>query len=274
MVEIMILDEIVADKRGRLIEHKNQVSPLEMERRAKESVRKSHSFYSALAKEGLSIIGEFKKASPSMGVISNPISLTDRIDQYNISVDAISVLTEEDHFNGSAKYLQEVRKISSLPLLRKDFVIEEYQIYEAKVIGEQMRRFYSLTKELGMDALVEVHGEVEMARALELGADIIGVNNRDLRDFTIRLDTVRRLSDYMNANLNQWKAERWKSNKEAKRPLLVSESGVSRDEDILFLRDAQVDALLIGTAFMESENPQKLAVHWKELFEKNESRIS
>lgn len=269
------------------MEHKNQVSPLEMERRARESVRKSHSFYSALAKEGLSIIGEFKKASPSMGVISNPISLTDRIDQYNISVDAISVLTEEDHFNGSAKYLQEVRKISSLPLLRKDFVIEEYQIYEAKVIGadavlliaailndEQMRRFYSLTKELGMDALVEVHGEVEMARALELGADIIGVNNRDLRDFTIRLDTVRRLSDYMNANLNQWKAERWKSNKEAKRPLLVSESGVSRDEDILFLRDAQVDALLIGTAFMESENPQKLAVHWKELFEKNESRIS
>lgn len=286
-VESMILDEIVADKRGRLMEQKKQVSLLEMEKWARESKRKNHSFYGALSKNGLSIIGEFKKASPSMGVISNPISLTDRIDQYNISVDAISVLTEEDHFNGSVKYLEEIRNISHLPLLRKDFIIEEYQIYEAKVIGadavlliaailndEQMRKFYRLTKELGMDALVEVHNEVEMARALDLGVDIVGVNNRDLRDFTIRLETVKRLSDYMSANLDKWKADQWESNIQAKRPLLVSESGVSKDEDILFLRKAQVDALLIGTAFMESENPKKLAVHWKELFEKNESKIS
>lgn len=280
----MILDDIVADKRGRLIEQKNRISPSEMEKIAKKSERKSQSFYNALAKEGLSIIGEFKKASPSRGVISNPISLADRIDQYNASVDAISVLTEEDHFNGSSKYLEEVREISPLPIIRKDFIIEEYQIYEAKVIGadailliaailndEQMSRFYHLAKSLRLDVLVEVHDEVEMARALSLGADIIGVNNRDLKDFTIRLDTVKRLSKYMDSNLDKWRNA---AGAAAKRPLLVSESGVSTDEDILFLREAQVDALLIGTAFMENENPKLLASHWKELFESNESNIS
>lgn len=274
-MHIMILDDIVADKRMRLIEHKKKISQEEMEKRARESDRKSISFYEHLAKEGLSIIGEFKKASPSMGVISNPISLTDRIDQYNASVDAISVLTEEDHFHGCSEYLKEVRAISPLPIIRKDFIIEEYQIYEAKVIGadailliaailndEQMKKFYHLAKSLGLDALVEVHDEVEMARAMALGADIIGVNNRDLRDFTIRLDTVKHLSEYMDANIDKWTNAAGISKK---RPVLVSESGVTTDDDILFLKEAKVDALLIGRAFMESENPRELAKHWKKL---------
>ena len=134
----MILDEIVKDKRKRLIEQKANISEMEMKELALQCERKSISFYEALNKEGLSIIGEFKKASPSLGKIQSKVKLEDRIDQYNQSVDAISCLTEEDHFHGSADYLKEIRKISPLPILRKDFIIEKYQIYEAKLIHHRL----------------------------------------------------------------------------------------------------------------------------------------
>ena len=153
----MILDEIVQDKRKRLPEHKALVSPQRMKEEALACTRKPVSFREAIRKPGLSIIGEFKKASPSMGVIEQKIELTDRIGQYNVSVDAVSCLTEEDHFHGNVDYLKQIRRISPLPILRKDFVIDEYQIYEAKVIGadavlliaailddSQLRRFYDL----------------------------------------------------------------------------------------------------------------------------------
>lgn len=260
----MILDEIVKDKRKRLIEHKSKISEVEMKKLALASKRTSYSFYEALKKDGLSIIGEFKKASPSMGVINNKIELTDRIDQYNQSMDAISCLTEEDHFHGNVEYLKEIRKISSLPILRKDFVIDEYQIYEAKVIeadavlliaailkDEEMKHFYDLSYELGLDVLVEVHDEEEMKRALSLDAKIIGVNNRNLKDFTITLETTRRLKKMVPDG-----------------KVFVSESGVTTDEDIEFLRDCNVNALLIGRAFMESENPFNLAKSWKEIYRK------
>lgn len=258
----MILDEIVADKIKRLAEHKQRISEDEMRRLALESNRKSVSFYDALASEGLSIIGEFKKASPSMGVIDNKLKLTDRIDQYNESVDAISCLTEEDHFHGNVDYLKEIRAISPLPILRKDFVIQAYQVYEAKVIGadavlliaailedDLMYRLYQLACELGLDVLVEVHDEREMERALKLDAQIIGVNNRNLKDFTISLENTRRLCRMLPAG-----------------KVFVSESGVTRDEDIAFLKSCKVNALLIGRAFMESENPRALAERWKRVF--------
>ena len=231
----MILDEIVKDKRKRLIEQKANISEMEMKELALQCERKSISFYEALNKEGLSIIGEFKKASPSLGKIQSKVKLEDRIDQYNQSVDAISCLTEEDHFHGSADYLKEIRKISPLPILRKDFIIEKYQIYEAKLIGadailliaailddEQLKSFYDLAYTLGMDVLLEVHNEEEMQRAIDLGAKIIGVNNRDLRDFTISLETTRRLIQYLVSKTS------------GHRPLFVSESGVTSKEDIEF----------------------------------------
>lgn len=259
----MILDRIVEDKRIRLKEHKQRISPEEMKKMALESTRKSISFYDALAKEGLSIIGEFKKASPSMGIINNKLELTDRIDQYNASVDAISVLTEEDHFNGGISYLKKVRELSGLPIIRKDFVIDEYQIYEAKVAGadavlliaailndDEMKRFYDLAYSLGLDVLLEVHDEEEMARALKLDAKIIGVNNRNLKDFSISLDTTRRLSEMLPEG-----------------KLFISESGVAADEDIEFLKGCRVNGLLIGRAFMESENPMEVAKRWKKIFE-------
>ena len=201
----MILDDIVADKKKRLQEHKSRISEAEMKELALASDRTSVSFYEALAKPGLSIIGEFKQASPSMGVIDNKLPLTERIAQYNVSVDAISCLTEEDHFNGNADYLKRIRAISPLPILRKDFIIDAYQIYEAKVIGadailliaailddETMKSFYELAYSLGLDVLLEVHDAEEMARAVKLGARIIGVNNRNLKDFTIDLHNTEK----------------------------------------------------------------------------------
>lgn len=255
----MILDEIVADKRKRLAEHKARISEEEMKQAAAASERESISFYDALAKEGLSIIGEFKKASPSHGRMDNKIELTERIDQYNASVDAISCLTEEDHFLGSVDYFKKIRNISALPMIRKDFIIDPYQIFEAKVIGadcilliaailsdRELKLFYELAYALGMDALVEVHNEEEMMRAVGLDAKIIGVNNRNLRDFTIDLGTTKRLAHMIPEDT-----------------LLVSESGVECDEDVEFLKKAGVDALLIGTVFMEAEDPEALARRWK-----------
>lgn len=259
----MILDEIVEDKKKRLEKHKEIISKDKIKKMALESTRISNSFFEALSKPGLSIIGEFKKASPSMGVINSKIELTDRIDQYNKSVDAISVLTEEDHFNGSVEYLKEVRKISNLPIIRKDFVIDEYQIYEAKVIGadailliaailddKDLKKFYDLAYSLGLDVLLEVHDEEEMTRAIELDAKIIGVNNRNLKDFSIDLNTTRRLKKMVNDD----------------KKVFVSESGVTEDKDIEFLRECKVNALLIGRAFMESYSPCELAKQWKDIY--------
>lgn len=257
----MILDEIVADKKIRLKEHKEKISETEMKKLAQAYEGVQHSFYEALKKPGISIIGEFKKASPSLGDIPQKMELLDRIEEYNASVDAISCLTEEDHFKGNTTYLKQIRAKSELPILRKDFMIDEYQFYEAKAIGadailliaaildeEKMKCFYELAKSLGLSALVEVHDEVEMERALRLQAKIIGVNNRNLKDFSISLDTTKRLRPMVG-----------------EREVFVAESGIVSDEEVRFLKEQRVDAFLIGRAFMEAEDPKTLARHWKEL---------
>lgn len=257
----MILDVIVEDKKKRLVEHKAAVSEEEMKQKALQSTRKSVGFAKALKKDGLSVIGEFKKASPSHGAMDIKVDLKERILQYNDSVDAISCLTEEDHFHGNVGYLKEIRGKSELPILRKDFMIDEYQFYEAKAVGAdavlliaailddaQMKGFYELARSLGLDALVEVHDEEEMERALKLDARIIGVNNRNLRDFTISLDNTKRLRGMAGAD-----------------KIFVAESGIVTDDDVLTLKEYQVDAFLIGRAFMEADNPKELAKHWKAL---------
>ncbi|MCD8299925.1 MAG: indole-3-glycerol phosphate synthase TrpC [Clostridiales bacterium] len=258
----MILDEIVEDKKIRLSEHKVRISPSEMRRLAEAYDGPSPSFRKALAKPGISIIGEFKKASPSLGKIDSKIELTDRIDDYNYAVDAISCLTEEDHFLGNVDYLKQIRAMSPLPIIMKDFMIDEYQFYEAKAIGAnailliaailddaQLKAFYQLSCELGLDALFEAHDEAEMDRALSCGAKIVGVNNRDLRDFTIRLETTHRLSKMVPEDR-----------------VFVAESGIVEDVDVRFLAQCRVDAFLIGRAFMESADPRSLAKHWKEVY--------
>lgn len=259
--ENMILDQIVEDKKKRLVEHKNKVSEIKIRAQAEQRESTSHRFYDALKKEQISIIGEFKNASPSIGKIKSKINLEERVKEYNSSVDAISCLTEEDHFHGNIDYLKYIRSISTLPILRKDFMIDEYQFYESRAIGAdavlliaailddaQMKAFYQLAKELSLDSLVEVHNEEEMERALKVDAEIIGVNNRNLKDFTIELDTTRRLSAMV-----------------PKDKVFVAESGIITDEDVKFLKQCRVDAFLIGRALMEAEHPAEVATHWKEL---------
>lgn len=265
----MILDIIVEDKKQRLAEQKRNVSEHEMRELAEQEMRKTaageqgstHRFYKALEKEGISIIGEFKKASPSIGKIKSKINLIDRIEEYNESVDAISCLTEEDHFGGSTEYLKEIRAKSGLPVLRKDFMIDSYQFYEARAIGAdavlliaailddaRLRAYYQLAKELGLDALVEVHNEKELERTLSIDAGIIGVNNRDLNDFSINLTTTAKLSSMIPED-----------------KLFVAESGILSDADVRFLKNYHVDAFLIGRAFMEAEHPRAVAWRWKQL---------
>ena len=266
----MILDQIVEKKKIRLKEHKNRISLPEMRRLAESYEGPAPDFMEGLKKPGISIIGEFKKASPSLGKISSKIDLTDRIDEYNASVDCISCLTEEDYFLGNVDYLKEIRRISPLPILRKDFMIDEYQFYEAKAIGAnaillitgilddvQMKDFYQLTEELGLNALFEAHDEEQMDRALNCGAKIVGVNNRDLRDFTIHLETTKQLSVMVPEDR-----------------VFVAESGIVEDRDVEFLAECHVDAFLIGRAFMESANPMELAKHWKEVFRLKKETMS
>ena len=233
----MILDRIVEDKKIRLKEHKSNVSFEEIRKLAeaelKDEKRPKNCFYENLRKQGISIIGEFKKASPSLGRIESKIDLLERIDEYNASVDAISCLTEEDHFNGNIEYFKTIRKKSDLPILRKDFMIDEYQFYEAKAIGADavlliaailddamLKDFYALARELKLDVLVETHDENEVERALKTDPRIIGVNNRDLKDFSIKLETTGRLRKLIPED-----------------KVFVTESGIMGDEDVRYLKE-------------------------------------
>lgn len=256
----MILDDIVKAKKIRLEEQVKHCSLEDMRKEALKSDRVSVSFYDALKKKGLSIIGEFKKASPSHGTMASKIDLMKRIDCYNEAVDAISCLTEEDYFNGSVDYLKQIRTMTNLPIIRKDFIFSEYQVYEAKVIEADailliaaildeatFKKLYDLAYQLGLDVLCEVHDEWELNRMLQLGVKIIGINNRNLKTFEVTLDTTKRLAAMV------------------KDTILVSESGVLHDEDIKILKESHVDALLIGTALMESDDPKALALRWKQI---------
>ncbi|MCR5337890.1 MAG: indole-3-glycerol phosphate synthase TrpC [Lachnospiraceae bacterium] len=261
----MILDDIVRDKKVRLIEHKKNRSFEEVRAAAERIVsatddaRNADLFYQNMKKSGISIIGEFKKASPSLGKIEEKIDLLERIDEYNACVDAISCLTEEDHFQGNVGYLMTIREKTTLPILRKDFMIDEYQFYEAKAIGAdavllitailddaQMKDFYQLSRELKLGVLVETHDEYEIERALKIDPRVIGINNRNLKDFSISLENTGKLRKYI-----------------PKDKLLIAESGIMGDEDVRYLKEVGVDGFLIGRAFMESDEPAKLAARWK-----------
>lgn len=240
-----------------------------MKQEALNLKRQSISFYDALRKQGLSIIGEFKKASPSHGKMDNKIDLTERIRQYSESADAISCLTEEDHFNGSTEYLKQIRSLTNLPIIRKDFIIDEYQVYEAKVIGadailliaailddKTFKKLYDLAYSLGLDVLCEVHDEEEMQRMINLDVKIIGINNRNLKTFEVNLNTTKKLSDMVTPKMRE----------EGK--ILVSESGVEGSEDVKPLADSRADALLCGTVLMEALNPKELIREFKDTYDK------
>lgn len=214
-------------------------------------------FEQALRKEDVSFICECKKASPSKGLIAPNFPYLEIAKEYEAAgADCISVVTEPKWFLGNDEYLKEIAESVLIPCLRKDFTVDEYQIYQAKVLGasavllicsvlteNQMKDYIRICDELGLSALVEVHDEQEVQTALNTGARIIGVNNRNLKDFSVDTDNSRRLRELIPPNV-----------------LFVSESGVRTAEDVETLRKIGADAVLIGETLMRaSDKRAKLA---------------
>lgn len=261
-----ILEEIAGKTRERIEEEKRRCSPAEMKGLAEELLRsKKHGgagaltgadnaaaggcFYRALAVPGMSYICEVKKASPSKGLIAPDFPYLEIAKEYEVAgASAISCLTEPFYFRGADQYLKEITGSARIPVLRKDFTVDEYMIYQAKTLGAsalllicaildkvQLRDYRQLAESLGLDALVEAHDETEVEMALDVGAKIVGVNNRDLKTFQVDMQNSIRLRNLASREV-----------------LFVSESGIKGPEEISILREHQVDAVLIGETLMRS----------------------
>lgn len=249
-----ILEELAESARERVKAAKAAVSAQEIRRRAEALERGKYAFENALKKPGLSFICECKKASPSKGLISPDFPYLHIAKEYEAAgADCISVLTEPGRFLGSGEYLKEIAAAVSVPCLRKDFVVDEYMIYGAKLLGaqavllicailgkEQLREYIGVCDLLGLTALVEAHDEGEAEAAVEAGARVIGVNNRNLKDFSVDTRNSCRLRDLIPRDI-----------------LFVSESGVKSAEDVAKIRDMGADAVLIGETLMRA--PDKRA---------------
>ena len=204
--------------------------------------------------EPIALIGEIKKSSPSKGVLREELSVEDLVETYERSgASAISILTERFFFSGSPDFVGIAKEHTILPILRKDFLIDEYHIYESRLIGadalllivtlleeSMLRDFIALASELGMASLVEIHDEWELERALKADADIIGINNRDLRTFEVDLNTTLRVIK----EVPQGK-------------IVVSESGINTGDDVKRLINVGVKAILVGEAIMTAKNPEE-----------------
>jgi indole-3-glycerol phosphate synthase len=247
----MILDEIVAHKKRELESIKEAV-PLAALKERLEILEVPRDFKEALSKSpGISLIAEIKKASPSAGVIRKDVDPVRIGKIYEDSgAAAISVLTDEHFFQGTLSSMKEVKQSVGIPVLRKDFIIDPYQIFEARAFradavllivavlsDDQLRAFLALCRELGLGTLVEAHTEHERDRALEAGADVIGINNRDLKTFAVDLSTTLRLAEGLPDGT-----------------LCVSESGIQTKDDVIRLSKAGVDAVLVGTALMAAKD--------------------
>ena len=259
IIEIMknILEEIAARTRERIAKEKSCIFVSELENRIQEvnkNARQKITFLQALQKDGMSYICEVKKSSPSKGLIAPDFPYLAIAKEYEqAGASAISCLTEPFYFQGADQYLREISAAVQIPVLRKDFTVDEYMIYQAKSLGAsavllicailddgELRAYRQLAKELGLDALVEAHDEYEVDRALNLGAEIVGVNNRDLRTFQVDMNNSIRLRKMAPDNV-----------------VFVSESGIRTPEDIRILYENKVDGVLIGETLMRS--PDKKA---------------
>lgn len=244
-----ILDQLADHARERTEEAKKIIPPEEIKRQALSLPKGTFVFEKALKKRGLSFICECKKASPSKGLIAPDFPYVAIAKDYEAAgADCISVLTEPKWFLGRDEYLREIVSAVSIPCLRKDFTVDEYMIYEAKVLGasavllicsilseEQIKEYIGICEGLGLSALVEAHDEVEVQRALHAKARIIGVNNRNLKDFSVDTGNSRRLREMIPPEV-----------------LFVSESGVKSAADVEKLREIGVDAVLIGETLMRA----------------------
>lgn len=244
-----ILDQLAEHARERVEIAKQSVPPAQLKQQALSAPKGDFAFEKALKKPGMAFICECKKASPSKGLIAPDFPYVQIAKAYEAAgADCISVLTEPKWFLGSDAYLKEIADAVSIPCLRKDFVVDEYMIYEAKMLGaaavllicsilseEAIKAYIAICDNLGLSALVEAHDKEEVAMALRAGARIIGVNNRNLKDFSVDTDNSRRLREQIPHDV-----------------LFVSESGVKSAEDVAKLRQIGADAVLIGETLMRA----------------------
>lgn len=252
----MILDEIAKKTAERIEAEKKRVSQDTLRREAEAlPVSKEFPFYKALKKDGISFICEAKKASPSKGVIAETFPYLDIAKEYEAAgASAISCLTEPFYFLGRDEYLTEIAQNVSIPVLRKDFTVDPYMIYQAKCMGasavllicalletSRLREYGEIAAELGLSALVEAHDEREVESALDAGAQIIGVNNRDLRTFTVDINNSARLRRLVPKDI-----------------AFVSESGIKNADDIKRLVENGTDAVLIGETLMRAQDKKKM----------------
>lgn len=244
-----ILDRIVEKTKIRV--EQLRIKDREIKEAAKTVKGEPFLFENALRKESMCFICEVKKASPSKGIIAEDFPYIKIAQEYEeAGADAISVLTEPDFFLGSTNYLKEITKEVKIPVLRKDFIIDELQIYESKIIGASaillicsvldeitLSKFIKIAERLGLNALVEAHNEQEIKKALKANAKIIGVNNRDLKTFNIDIKNSMKLRKFVPDDV-----------------VFVSESGIKSYEQIKELQENKVNAVLIGETFMRSNN--------------------
>jgi len=247
----MILSRIIEDKRKVVDEAKKAKPQSDLIKEIKNLSVKSSFRKNISRPHHINLIAEIKKASPSKGILRgdfNPVKIA--ITYQSNGASAISVLTDERFFEGRLEYIPKVRENVSVPILRKDFFIDEYQIYETVASGAEailliaeilsmaeITKFYNLATELGLDCLVEVHNEEDVEKALAIGASIIGINNRDLHTFKVDLGVTQRLIRLIPQN-----------------KVIVSESGIKSYEDIMFLKSLGINAVLIGETFMEADD--------------------
>jgi indole-3-glycerol phosphate synthase len=255
IMDVGILQKIISEKR-REIEELNRSLPIALLEEKIASRETPRDFLRAISKERLQLIAEVKKASPSRGVLCpdlDPVALGRSFAENGAA--AISVLTEVNNFKGSPEYLAVIKDKVNIPLLRKDFIFDEYQIYESAAYGadalllivailskEQLTRLLKLSNKLGMDCLVEVHNERELEQALESKTKIIGINNRDLNTFEIDINTTRKLMPFVPVGIS-----------------VVSESGIKSRDDIITMMECGVNAVLVGEALVTADDiPAKI----------------
>lgn len=251
-----ILDKLADLARERVAKDKKRVSDADMRAQAEAlPTENAFAFEKALAAPVLAIIAEVKKASPSKGLISPDFPYLAQAKAYEAGgASAISCLTEPAYFLGKDAYLEEIAQAVTIPVLRKDFTVDAYQIYQAKTLGAsavllicsllddaKLKAYLQIADSLGLSALVETHDEEEIARALDVGARVIGVNNRDLKTFTVDFDNAIRLREKIPKDV-----------------IYVSESGVKTTDDAKQIAAIGADAALIGETLMRADDPEQL----------------
>ena len=248
-----MLEEILQAKKKRLESQKTQLSIDVLKNRC-SLMRSTRNFRQALLGEDISVVAEIKKASPSLGDIAPDLDIAKTAVSYEEGgASAISVLTEQDYFKGESSFIKTVKEATRIPVLRKDFIFEEYQIYESKYLGadavlliatilekEILRQLVDISLSLNIEPLVEVHTEEDLKKTLGTKAKVIGINNRDLKTFETDIKVTQRLISSVGSG-----------------KIIVSESGIKNNEDVRWLKSLSVDAILVGESIVRATDLKK-----------------